>query len=63
MSVAQGTKTFDEWLNDEGKRFKYLGEKEQNRAYWTYVDSQAKAGGLDEYEHDELIDMMTAKNS
>lgn len=63
MSVVQGTKTFDEWLNDEGKRFKYSGDDEQNRAYWAYVSSKAKEGGLDEDETYIFRKQVESKNS
>lgn len=62
-SVLQSTKTFDEWLNDEGKRFKYSGDDEQNRAYWAYVSSKAKKGGLDEDETYIFRKQVESKNS
>ena len=63
MSVVQGTKTFDEWLKDEGKRFKYSGEKEQNRAYQAYVFSKANDAKLDSNEYAEFYAKIKEKNS
>lgn len=63
MSVAQGTKTFDEWLATDGKDFANDSSAIKYGTYNAYVDRIAKEAGLDFDESKEFIKIIEAKNN
>lgn len=63
MSVAQGTKTFDEWLATDGKGFANDSVAMQKGIYGEYIRRKIREAGFTDDEGLAFVDIINEKNN